>query len=89
MIKREDLEEGKFVWWTAERMFKAWSVPKGQLVQYVLIDREFDEKLRTRGWRSEELVKRHHNSFQNNLKNILNGDDQPNVYVLDKREHKV
>jgi hypothetical protein len=27
MIKREDLEEGKFVWWTAERMFKAWSVP--------------------------------------------------------------
>ena len=65
------------------------SVPKGQLVQYVLIDCEFDEKLRTRGWRSEELVKRHHNSFQNNLKNILNGDDQPNVYVLDKREHKV
>lgn len=64
-------------------------VPRGQLVQYVLIDREFDEKLRTRGWRSEELVKRHHNVFKSNLKNIIAGDHQPNVYVLDKREHKV
>lgn len=27
MIERKDLEEGKYVWWQAERMFKAWSVP--------------------------------------------------------------
>lgn len=27
MINREDLTEGAFVWWRAERMFKAWSVP--------------------------------------------------------------
>lgn len=64
-------------------------VPGGQLVQYVIIDREFDEKLRTRDWRPEELVRRHHNTFKSNLKNILAGDHQPNVYVLDMREHKV
>ena len=64
-------------------------VPHGQLVEYIVIDREYDQKLKTREWRPEWLVHKHHNTFKDNLKNILAGDHQPNVIVLDKREHKI
>lgn len=60
-------------------------VPKGQLVNYVVIDRSLDDKLKDRGWRPEELVLKHHRTFQANLRDILDGDQQDNVIVYDKR----
>jgi predicted kinase len=60
-------------------------VPKGQLVNYVVIDRDLGDKIKARGWRPEELVLKHHRTFQANLKDILAGDNQPNVIVHDKR----
>jgi len=61
-------------------------VPQGQLVNYVVIDRDLGDKINKRGWRPEELILKHHRTFQAQLKDILNGDDQPNVIVHDKRE---
>lgn len=50
-----------------------------------MIDRPLDDKLRDRGWRSEDLVLKHHKTFQSQLADILNGDALPNVVVIDKR----
>lgn len=61
-------------------------VPKGQYVTYVVIDRPLDEKIRDRRWRPEELILKHHRTFQSQLKDILAGDNLPNVAVIDKRE---
>lgn len=61
------------------------SVPRGQLVEYLIIDRDLDEKLRDRGWRSEELILKHHKIFKSQLKDILNADNRPNVIVRDLR----
>lgn len=61
-------------------------VPDTQRVRYVLIDRPLDEKLKTRDWRSEELVRKHHDSFQASLKYALRGDDLPFVDVIDARQ---
>tara|TARA_B100000745_G_scaffold300430_1_gene254365 strand:+ start:25 stop:927 length:903 start_codon:yes stop_codon:yes gene_type:complete len=60
-------------------------VPKGQLVEYVVIDRDYEEKVRDRDWRTEDLIKRHHNQMKKEIKDVLNGDEQPNVIVIDKR----
>jgi predicted kinase len=60
-------------------------VPVGQYIRYIVIDRAYDAKMKTRGWRPEELVHKHHRTFQAELKNILAGDNQPNVVVVDKR----
>jgi len=60
-------------------------VPKGVLVQYVLIDRDYDQKLKSRGWRSEELVSKHHKAFKAALPDLQNCDDQPNVMIKDVR----
>lgn len=64
-------------------------VPEGQLVEYVVIDRRLEQKLQDRGNRSEDLVLKHHRTFVSQLPSILKGDDQGNVFVSDKREHKV
>lgn len=61
------------------------NVPKGQFVRYIVIDRPLDEKLRDKGWRSEELVLKHDKTFRAQIKDILAGDDLPNVVVIDKR----
>lgn len=61
-------------------------VPNGVFVRYILIDRPLDDKIRDRGWRSEELVIKHHKSFQSGIKNILAGDERPDVFVVDKRQ---
>lgn len=58
----------------------------GAEIRYVVIDRPLEQKLRDRGWRSEELIRRHHTTMQNNLKDILKGDGRPNVTVHDKRQ---
>lgn len=72
-----------------DRMTVLEHLPKGIMARYVVIDREYDQKLKTRGWRPETLISKHHNTFKSNLKDILKGDDHPYVVVDDKREHKI
>jgi predicted kinase len=59
--------------------------PIGAPVRYVVVDRPLEEKLCDRGWRSEELIQRYHQTFQAQLKDILAGDKLPNVTVVDAR----
>ena len=61
------------------------NVPKGQFVRYIVIDRPLEDKLRDKAWRSEELVLKHDKTFKAQLKDILAGDNLPNVVVIDKR----
>ena len=61
------------------------NVPRGQYVRYIVIDRPFIDKTSDRGWRSEELLLNHDKTFRKNLKDILAGDNQSNVVVIDKR----
>ncbi len=60
-------------------------VPAGVFVQYVIIDRPLDDKLKSRGWRSESLVLKHHKTFKSLEKEALAGDNRPDVYVKDMR----
>lgn len=60
-------------------------VPQGQVVQYVVVDRDLGEKLAHRGWRSEDLILKHHKAFKLNLGDILNADNRGNVVVVDTR----
>lgn len=57
-------------------------VPATQRVRYVIVDRPLPEKLLSRGWRSEELVRKHHMSFDASKKHALKGDDQDFVDVV-------
>jgi len=61
------------------------NLPKGQFANYIIIDRPLDEKLKDKGWRPEDLVLNHDKTFKSQLKDILNGDDRPNVVVVDRR----
>ena len=54
-------------------------------VRYVVVDRPLEEKLSTAGWRSPELIQRHAQTFGSQVKDILAGDKQPNVKVIDLR----
>ena len=51
-------------------------VPKGVVVQYVVVDRDLDDKLKDRGWRPVDLIMKHHKTFKSQIKDILNADDQ-------------
>lgn len=58
-------------------------------VKYLVINSPLDLKIERGGWRNqvkindESLIVRHENIFQSNLKDILKGDDRPNVQVID------
>lgn len=58
-------------------------------VFYLVINRPMDAKIKSGDWRNEVfingecLIERHENIFQSNLKDILKGDDRPNVQVID------
>jgi predicted kinase len=57
-------------------------------IRYVVIDRPMEEKRATAGWRAElpiDLLAKHEQTFKSNLRDILAGDDQPNVHVIDLR----
>lgn len=54
---------------------------KGGPVHYVVVDRPLELKLRDSNWRPPELIERHHQTFQSQLKDILAGDGLPNVTV--------
>lgn len=60
-------------------------LPQGVFCRYVVIDRDLDKKIAERGWRSEELVIKHHRQFRKQEKAILAGDWHPYVTVQDKR----
>lgn len=68
-----------------DRMALVGLVPACASIQYVVIDRPIADKLATRGWRSEELVRKHHERMQSRLKDILAGDGMANVTVTDMR----
>lgn len=56
-------------------------VPRGQLVKYVVINRDEQDALRDRGWRTEEMILKQRKIFIKEYDNIKNGDNQPNVIV--------
>ena len=66
-------------------------VPANCKIEYIVIDRPMEEKVRDGGWRNEIIIKeqilldRHAEVFKMNLKNILNGDGDSRVQVVDLR----
>lgn len=67
------------------------TLANGHSVRYLVIDRPLEEKYRDGGWRKElpiDLIKKHHDTFQSQLKDILKGDHQPNVEVVDLRNFR-
>jgi predicted kinase len=60
-------------------------VPEGIVVQYTVIDRDYDDKIRDRGWRPVELIDKHHRQMKSNIKGILDADNLGNVIVVDAR----
>ena len=70
-----------------DRMAAA-ALAKGGKVRYVVIDRPTEDKRRTAGWRTElsfDLIAKHEQTFGSQLKDILRGDGQSNVEVIDLR----
>lgn len=66
-----------------ERMAAARLCPEPGEVTYVVVDRPLQDKLRDRGWRSEALIRKHHDHMRSQLGDILTGDGLPNVTVVD------
>lgn len=56
-------------------------VPNGIKVKYVVVERNLESKLETRGWRPDWLINKHHNTYMSNRKDIMNGDGFSNVEV--------
>src|SRR5205085_819517 len=60
----------------------------GGPVRYVVIDRPTQEKRRDAGWRAElpfDLIAKHEQTLGSQIKDVLRGDGQPNVKVVDLR----
>jgi predicted kinase len=68
-----------------DRMAVAALAPKTAGVRYIVVDRPMDEKMATRDWRPEWLLKKHDQTFRSQVKDILAGDGLPNVEVWDTR----
>lgn len=61
---------------------------KGGPVKYLVINRSMEEKYRDSGWRKEvpfDFIAKHEQTFNSQLKDIVAGDNQPNVKVVDLR----
>jgi predicted kinase len=72
---------------TKDRLAVVDCAPPSTRVMYIVCDRPLDAKLASlRPGFPEDVVRRHHQTFQSNLKAILAGDGRPNVEVLDARE---
>ena len=64
------------------------NLANGGKVRYVVIDRPTEEKRRDAGWRATlpiDLIAKHEQTFNSQVKDILAGDMQPNVEVIDLR----
>ncbi|WP_020476284.1 phosphatase domain-containing protein [Zavarzinella formosa] len=60
----------------------------GGPVRYVVIDRPMPDKARDAGWRASlpfDLLAKHQQTFNSQIKDILKGDGLPNVSVVDLR----
>lgn len=51
----------------------------GAEVRYVMVERPLTQKLRDADWRKPEVIEKHQNTFNIQHKDILKGDNQPNV----------
>jgi predicted kinase len=61
-------------------------VPTGALIKYVLIDRNYEDKVETKGDRLADIVDRHHRYFRDTtMKDMKLADGLGNVIVEDKR----
>lgn len=61
-------------------------LPKGESAAYWILDRQLPDKMASRGWRSEELVRKFHVQFGQSVASALTGDGHANVIVKDLRE---
>ena len=61
-------------------------VDAGTPVEYWIIDRTLDVKIRDRGWRPEKLIRETHEKMVNSMVYALQGDGLDNVVVRDFRE---
>lgn len=74
-----------------DRMALLALVPADCKIEYHVIDRPMEEKMRDAGWRAEvmshgqPLIERHAQTFQSNLREILAGDHDSRVKVYDLR----
>ena len=62
--------------------------PPNAKIKYIVINRPMEEKRRDGGWRNGlgfDLLAKHEQTFNSNLKEILAGDHLPNVTVKDLR----
>jgi len=59
----------------------------GESARYIVINRSLEDKRRDGGWRNaiegKDLIGDHENTFRQNYKDILRGDGQPNVEVIE------
>lgn len=68
-------------------------VPSNTEIEYNVIDRPLEEKLKTGGWRLEVenkgvgLIERHDHIFKSNIEAIMAGDNDPRVTVRDYRKN--
>ncbi len=86
------LENGRFTVLDAtnlkqkDRLKVLAQVPDGIVVRYVVIDRDYDDKIRDRGWRPVELIDKHHKAMKATIKDVLEADGRGNVVVVDTRK---
>ncbi|MDE3023833.1 MAG: AAA family ATPase, partial [Pseudomonadota bacterium] len=62
--------------------------PPNAHIEYHVFNRPMEQKYKDAGWRAElpfDLIAKHENTFNSNLKNILKGDNDPRVTVCDLR----
>lgn len=70
-----------------DRMAAA-ALAKGGKVRYLVLDRPMEEKRQASGWRAKlpiDLLAKHQQTFNSQIKDILAGDRLPNVEVIDLR----
>lgn len=61
-------------------------IPNDIPVMYMVVNRSLEDKIKTKDWRDEAVIRRHDEVFKSNLKDILKGDDMANVEVTDCRK---
>lgn len=71
---------------TEDRKRNATIIPSDLHVEYVVIDRPLEEKMKTRGARPEDLIEDHDRTFNSSIADCLRGDGLPNVHLTDLRQ---
>ena len=63
-------------------------VPHGYLVRYVVVDRDYDEKIKDRDWRPVALIDKHHQAMKSALKDVMKADGFGHIVVEDTRKKR-